>query len=565
MHKEDLKTHRLSASLKLLLFLLLVNLIPSIGLLFTEPYNLPGKIVLILLPLGLYSILFSLFRNPAFAQLCLIPLLVLHAFQIVVFYLFGEGVIAVDMFLNVLTTSVSEAGEVLDAVWASVVFVLVVYLPTIVVSYLAYRRKIRLTPQTRKKTLIIGILLVGSSLLISKGAKELNTGHFVFTEEVYPVNVVSNLKIAGRKWIDQRNYLKESATFTYEALLNDTTSTRKVYVLVIGETSRADNWGLYGYERNTTPLLAKDTSLVVFDDVITQSNTTHKSVSIMLTASSAEDYDEVYHQKSIVTAFKEAGFTTVFLSNQSPNHSFVDYYAREADYSRYYRFFNERTNHYDEDMLPELQEYIYSTSDNLFIVLHTYGSHFNYSERYPAADAIFKPDQVTKIRKEEREKMVNAYDNTIVATDRFLHQVFSILEESKACSFVLYASDHGEDLLDDKRNRFLHASPTPTYYQLRIPMLLWFTSAYKDFFPETYALAMSNQATPVTTNVIFHTLLDAAHIDSPYLREERSLVNKELLQTERMYLTDHDRPLPFYQVGLKKEDREMIKKKNIAH
>ena len=100
---------------------------------------------------------------------------------------------------------------------------------------------------------------------------------------------------------------------------------------MIGETARACNFGLYGYERNTTPLLDKMEGVVTFTDVLTQSNTTHKSVPMLLSAASAEDYDCLYRQKGIITAFKEAGFHTAFFSNQLPNHSFIDFLGMEAD------------------------------------------------------------------------------------------------------------------------------------------------------------------------------------------------------------------------------------------
>ena len=106
---------------------------------------------------------------------------------------------------------------------------------------------------------------------------------------------------------------------------------RQVYVLVIGDTARACNFGLYGYERKTTPLLDKMEGLVTFTDVLTQSNTTHKSGPMLLSAASAEYYDCLYRQKGIITAFKEAGFHTAFFSNQLPNHSFIDFLGMEAD------------------------------------------------------------------------------------------------------------------------------------------------------------------------------------------------------------------------------------------
>lgn len=87
---------------------------------------------------------------------------------------------------------------------------------------------------------------------------------------------------------------------------------KEVYVMVVGETSRANNWGIYGYNRDTNPKLSKVFGLTAFNHVLTESNTTHKSVPMLLSAVSACTFDSIYHQKSIITAFKEAGFQTAF-------------------------------------------------------------------------------------------------------------------------------------------------------------------------------------------------------------------------------------------------------------
>ena len=43
------------------------------------------------------------------------------------------------------------------------------------------------------------------------------------------------------------------------------------------------------------------------------------------------NFDSIYHQKGIITAFKEAGYQTAFFSNQRYNHSFIDFFGKEAD------------------------------------------------------------------------------------------------------------------------------------------------------------------------------------------------------------------------------------------
>ncbi|MFV0329728.1 MAG: phosphoethanolamine transferase [Dysgonomonas sp.] len=270
----------------------------------------------------------------------------------------------------------------------------------------------------------------------------------------------------------------------------------------------------------------------------------------------------------MIEAFKEVGFTTIFLSNQGANNTFTQYFAEDADYYRNIRSPKDDgkiIDNYDDALLPLLDHCIDSISGNLFIILHTYGSHFNYEERYPKGFSKFKPDNVKEITRKEKEKLVNAYDNTILYTDDFLSRITDILNNSGSCSSMLFASDHGEDILDDSRMRFLHASPNPTFYQLRIPMLVWFSSNYQMNFQQKYEAAKANKLKPVSTNAIFHTLLDIASVKTNYLQSDLSLVNPSFKIAKRMYLGDHDNPVFFYNANLKEEDKIMIEKRKIYH
>ncbi|MCD8185097.1 MAG: lipid A phosphoethanolamine transferase [Rikenellaceae bacterium] len=554
----------LDSPAKIFVCFIAVNLIPSVGLLFTEPLNGWGKILLILFPAAVYLMLYSGLKNIGLTQLLLIPLLIIHAFQMVVFYLFGEEVIAVDMFLNVLTTNASEAGELLGGLLAAIGLVVLIYVPTIVVSMAAYRRRVRLSPAFRRHSFLCGAALLLICFMLRIPAKNRNTDRYAFHEDAYPANVCYNLYFARQKWLKTRKYPETSRDFTFGAFHSEPAAQREIYVLVIGETSRPENWSLYGYSRNTTPHLQQDSNLVVIRDALTQSNTTHKSVSIMLTTASAENYEVIYSRKSILTAFREAGFRTIFLSNQSANRSFTDYFSQQADECTYFRFSNELTNHHDEVLLTELEETIRRSEENLFVVLHTYGSHFKYTERYPEEFSVYRPDQVNQVSRAHRETLVNAYDNSILYTDHLLYRLTELLLRTEACSAFLYASDHGEDILDDDHQRFLHASPNPSYYQLRIPMLLWFSPVYGNQFPQAVDQARKNKDKPVSTSAVFHTLLDLARIETEYKNPARSRVGERLETAERLYLTDHDKPIPFHRAGLKTEDLRMLEKRNIA-
>ena len=160
-------------------------------------------------------------------------------------------------------------------------------------------------------------------------------------------------------------------------------------------------WSLYGYERNTTPRMEGLDGLIHFTDVVTQSNNTHKSVPIILSAASAENYGVIYDEKSIVTAFKEAGFRTLVIANQKLTTSMIGAFYREADTFIDMSTFNTGsylTSLYDAALLPYLEKELDKSDEDMFIVLHTYGSHFNYHERYPAEFRIYTPDKAEGIR-----------------------------------------------------------------------------------------------------------------------------------------------------------------------
>ncbi len=548
---------------------IVLNLVPNFCLIFTEPLSAIGKIILILVPLSIYMIVFSLFKRAGLMQLILIPVLILHAFQLVLFYLFGESVIAVDMFLNLPTTNASEAGELLGNIWPSIIIVCVLYIPVIVLASIAVHHKVVRPAAFRRKMITWGLvlLIIGSGLTAYEKRRD-NT--YEVKTDLYPANVMYNFYFACKKWNRSMDYPVTSKDFTFRATRDTAHERREIYVLVIGEAGRAENWSLWGYERETNPKLKNEANLVLYKDAITQSNTTHKSVPLILSAADACHYERLYTQKSVVTAFKEAGFKTVFLSNQVPNRSFTDYFGEEADYYKNIRPTEDggliTINNYDEAMLPFMQHYIDSlANDNLLIVFHTYGSHFNYKERYPEEFAHFTPADATEIEYKNKAQLVNAYDNSIIYTDHFLHNVIEILRASGSDATMIYSPDHGEDLLDDSRKRFLHASPIPTYYQLHIPFMIWFSDNYIEARPNFYQVARYNSNAPVATNHIFHTLLNLAEINTSHFEPEFSLINPIFKRQPRMYLGDHDNPINYYEVGLKKQDKEMVQRRGMDH
>ena len=536
-------------------------IIPNCVLANTEPYSVWTVEALILMPLGFYMMWSVALRRSGVMIWLAFPFIFFCAFQIVLLYLFGNSIIATDMFTNLLTTNPGEAGELLGNIYPSVVLVCVIYLPLLWLAAREIGHKRYITRTARMNIGLTGAALFAVGLLALWPAYHVSEERHVLRDEIFPLNIMYNLGLSGSEFRKSYNFHKTSEGFTYEAERTAEAPGREVYVYIIGEASRAMNWQLYGYGRETNPLLSGVGDLVVFRDVLTQSNTTHKSVPLILSSVATGEHEELYRRKGLPALFNEAGFDTWFISNQSPQGAMIDHLAHDARHVIYIR-----SPRHDMQLLDEMRKALErSTSQKLLFVLHCYGSHFSYHQRYPREFAHFQPDNDVAIARQHRPMLVNAYDNSIRYTDYFLAQTIDYLRSLKGTSSaLLYCADHGEDLIDDDRERFLHASPTTTAYQLYVASLAWFSEDYRTHFPEKAAAAEANETAPATTHALFHTMADMASIRGGFLSTKVSLVSPDFDRTApRRYLNDHNEAVPFRKTGLRHEDMEVFRRYGI--
>lgn len=185
------------------------------------------------------------------------------------------------------------------------------------------------------------------------------------------------------------------------------------------------------------------------------------------------------------------------------------------------------------------------------IVMHTKGSHFKYSSRYPESFQYFTPDMnglnISELlsdnvdiddqtdglvwRDTKAENMVayrnlksifiNSYDNSIRFVDFFLDGVLQQVEQTGRAAVVVYVADHGENLLDDDRNMLMHGTYSGSYYEYHVPLFVWTSEAYRERHPEKVAAMEANREKKLSTMYLFHTLLDLggiqyAGLDSAY-------------------------------------------------
>lgn len=545
----------------LLIWVTVSCLIPNVWLSFTERMPFFQSVTNVLLPAGVYALLMSLTRRIGRSSLWMTILFVFAAFQLVLLYMYGRSVIAVDMFLNVATTNPSEVSELLSNLIVVILFAVVVYLPPLVCGIIAAIGRWRLTAGEQRVTRRTGLLLIAAGLA-TMGCGFAEKRSYNPVHDIYPANIAYNLVTAVVRTCKVVNYHDTSQGFAYDAATTRPDSVPEVYVLVIGETSRADNWALCGYGKPTTPALTGRDGMVSFHRAISQSNTTHKAVPMLLSPLDAETFtDSIYHVKSLITAFKEAGFATAYISNQSRNHSIIDFFGEEADTCIFIAD-NPRSDgahHYDSELVGYLRDAMNPGHRKQLVVLHTYGSHFNYIDRYPKEQAKFGPDRPARATVHFRDKQINAYDNTILYTSNFLGEIIDLLGEREGNAVMVYTSDHGEDIFDDERNLFLHASPVPSYYQLHVPFVVWINPAYREAYPAIEnALAANSGEFVASSMAFFHTVMDMAGISTKYVDEKRSVASAKYTPERAMYLNDHNDGVPLSDCGILHYDVERL-------
>ena len=522
----------------LALWLVVSLMLPVFVLAYTEKNPLWITISGILLPLGFYTIFAAMSRRSGRMVWAGLVFIFFSAFQIVISYLFGNSVVATDMFLNLITTNAGEATELLSNIYPSIIIVCVIYLPMLWVASEHLRPRIELSDKLRLRMWAVGcVSLFAGSLILWLGYRE--DAKNILRDEVFPINIGYNLGLSISEARKIANYETSSEGFSYDAQRSTTLNQREIYIMVIGEASRAINWQLYGYERATNPRLSERGDLVLFRKITTLSNTTHKSVPMMLSSAPATMHNELYRRSGMPALFNEAGFTTYFISNQSPQGAMIDNLAHDANHLIYVD-----APRHDMQLVDSVREVLRSDpSQRILFILHTYGSHFSYHQRYPREFARFLPDDDVAIKISNRDKIINAYDNSILYTDYVLAELIATLEKMpNVCSAIYYCADHGEDLMDERDCRFLHSSPTVTYYQLHVASLAWFSPLYRKIFADKVTAAVSNSDASATTHSVFHTMADLASISSKYVEREASLVNSQFNnEAPRHYLDDHNK------------------------
>jgi lipid A ethanolaminephosphotransferase len=418
------------------------------------------------------------------------------------YFIYSYGIIIDEAMIgNVFNTNSEESGS-----FFSITLVIIILLLGILPSL--YFISVRKTNPTWKRFL----LTIGAGLLFIATMVFANAPNWLWIDKHS-----KSLGGLAMPWSYAVNaYLYKLHDFQKnkkEILLPDAKmkdSTKSIVILVIGESARSKNFSLYGYPKNTNPLLSQTKNLYHFN-ATSCATYTRAGIKCLLEHTNTDELYEILpnylyrNQVEVIWRTSNWGEPPIHIKNYLDKNTLQkNCKGNECEY--------------DEILLDGLEEQIAASKSNkILVVLHTSTSHGpTYSKKYPARFETFKPVcNSVELKNCTDDELMNAYDNTIVYTDYLLHRVIENLKKFPDYnSCMLFVSDHGESL--GENNLYMHGVPKSMAprEQYEIPFLVWLS----DNNPRQLK---SNKE--LCQNHVFHSVLNFLGMESPVYDEKMNI------------------------------------------
>lgn len=477
---------------------------------------------------ALHTALLSLLLNRWTLKLILPPILLITAATM--FYMDHYLVyIDPDMIRNVLASERKEAGELLTSGLISNMLLYGLLPSLLLLCFRPARRSVL-------RGFLIHILTTLLALVIATVAIGLSyqpMAAFMRNEKnlrylITPGNwLVSSSQVA----LDDDDRHGPKIEIASDAILRRPATGRpRLLLLVIGETVRAQNWGLNGYSRQTTPKIAA-LGGINYPDVTACGTNTEISLPCMFSAQGIRRYDrsQIRNSQSLLHLLDRLGIATLWRDNQTgckgiceglPFESFL--HANIAEHCGDGRCF-------DAVLLHDLKARIDAASGDILIVLHMLGNHGPaYFKRYPPQFRRFTPTcDTSQLADCSRAAIINSYDNAILYTDAVLAQAVELLrtDADGYDTALLYLSDHGESL--GENGLFLHGIPRAIApdFQLKVPMWLWLSPNLRQADGIAIDCLHANSMQPRTHDALFSTVLGLMRIQTRAYEPQHDLLH----------------------------------------
>lgn len=440
----------------------------------------------------------------------------------IIYILIFDGAILEETLYAVFQTNQSEAYEyIVDFVPIQYIALFALFI--IIINFLIYQQRASQTP-IKKVYLIIAMVVFGG-IFLSKP---------------------SNFQIYDSIVFANKNYKNELQLFKDTQIKKNTNKIKfkankkekkEVYIVVIGESLNKKHMGIYGYLRNTTPLLSKmrnQGDITIFNQAY--SAHTHTTEVLQLALTEANQYNDktYYNSLTIIDILKKADIQTYWITNQSLYSIFDNLVSIIAQTSQHLISLNKsvgantRTQKYDDAVIDEVKNILkQDTEKNKVIFIHLMGNHSRYASRYPKDKySVYS----SRIKQGEFGKnphginVINHYDNSVVYNDFVVASILKELQESSKNQVggFFYFSDHADDVINNKG----HGSGSFSYYMAQIPIVAWFSDKYQARYQEKYRTLTNNINKLYSNDMVYDTLIGMTNIKTDKYNSQYDLSSK---------------------------------------
>jgi lipid A ethanolaminephosphotransferase len=439
-------------------------------------------------------------------------------------------VIDSSMITNVIQTDTKEALDLMN--WRMLIsFFLLGLLP----SWLLWKtpvKSLRWAQQTFSNILTGAasiIVIVAVLLAIFQDYASIMRNHTQLRYLVNPLNSFYAIGMVATKPFQRNNQTLLPIGRDAKVAALKQSDKPPLLLLVLGETARMGNFGVNGYERPTTPELAKE-NIISLKGVMSCGTSTATSVPCMFSHLGKEEFEgRKNNYESLIDVLNHAGFAVLWIDNQSGCKGVCERVPQALTKELKHPTLCKNGECFDEIMLHELDQRIQALpadrrAKGVVVVMHQMGSHGPaYYKRVPDNFRRFQPECKSNALQEcSREQVVNSFDNTILYTDYFLAQAIQWLKKSEATSApaLLYVSDHGESL--GENNVYLHGLPyrVAPDVQKRVPWITWLSPRFEKQSGLINTCLKNKTDAALTHDNYFHSVLGLMNVSSEVYQEK---------------------------------------------
>jgi len=499
-----------------------------------SPARLHDVLFALSVPLVLFCgwvIVFSILNIPLIRK----PLLVLLTLgcAAATWFMFTYGaVIDQNMMVNVFETNSQEAA-------ALVTPQLVVWLVVAGLLPASLLAMIRIRPGKWWHTLLIrlaamlasAVVIVLVAAVFYKDYASLFRNNKGIVKMVTPANYVSAIaKYSKARWFAGDQTLIRLGEDARKGPVLLAQQKKTVLVLVVGEASRAENYSLNGYDRETNPELKKQ-NVINFPQASSCGTETAVSVPCMFSGMPRKKYDAdlAHHQEGLMDVLGHAGVNLLWRDNDGGCKGACNRIPHTDMTQWKLQQFCKDNSCIDDVNLWRLDDMLDGVKQDTVLVIHLMGSHGPaYYQRYPAQYRHFTPTcDTNEIQDCTHQALMNTYDNTILYTDSVVSKTIDALKarQSTLNTALVYLSDHGESL--GENGLYLHGTPymLAPEQQTHIPFIFWLSKDYQQNFGVDAQCLRDQAATEaVSQDNLFSTVLGMMNIRTAVYQPQMDLL-----------------------------------------